>query len=580
MVRRKVRKDKANRELDIMIKNISNVKDSNTMSLSSCLNRIMVKINFESYNDNVVEELRNDFDYVKNKLGTCPEESAILACVLENNSGFHSCEDKDVASHLGLTNIEFLGYHKYLDSLSEKRIVRISKDGMGFSYKVMKEACKAIIEDREFSEKSFAGISTEEMFSHMRTFFKNFREEEINERMLINDLNMLVDMNPQNIFSQKINEYGIKKLRDTEQRIFYYLCHRFVSFGDKYMNLGSLNEFISDNEDEQRFFRNFQAGKTRSQSNGLICFGGEENFMDKSQAGLSEKVKSELFTEVELFSETIVEGHKDLMSHDSIVAKELFYNDDEQEQINRLGQLLEEKQFNSIQSRLEEMGMRKGFNIILYGGPGTGKTETTMQLAKKTGRDVFYIDMSKLKSKWVGESEKCIKGVFNTYRHLCKSKKTKPILFFNEADAIFGKRMENVDSSAAQMLNTLQNIILQEMETLDGIMICTTNLHGNLDPAFERRFIYKIALEKPDENVRGKIWKSMLKGLEENDYSTLASRFQFSGGQIENVVRKSTVDYILSGEKTSLATVCKFCEEESFKTKEGLKTRKIGFRHE
>lgn len=145
MVQRKVRKDKANRELDIMIKNISNVKDSNTMSLSSCLNRIMVKINFESYNDNVVEELRNDFDYVKNKLGTCPEESAILACVLENNSGYHSCEDKDVASHLGLTNIEFLGYHKYLDSLSEKRIIRISKDGMGFSYKVMKEACKAAI---------------------------------------------------------------------------------------------------------------------------------------------------------------------------------------------------------------------------------------------------------------------------------------------------------------------------------------------------------------------------------------------------------------------------------------------------
>lgn len=121
--------------------------------------------------------------------------------------------------------------------------------------------------------------------------------------------------------------------------------------------------------------------------------------------------------------------------------------------------------------------------------------------------------------------------------------------------------MENVDSSATQMLNTLQNIILQEMETLDGIMICTTNLHGNLGPAFERRFIYKIALEKPDENVRGKIWKSMLKGLEESDYSTLASRFQFSGGQIENVVRKSIVDYILSGEKTSLETVCNSCHQ-------------------
>ena len=111
------------------------------------------------------------------------------------------------------------------------------------------------------------------------------------------------------------------------------------------------------------------------------------------------------------------------------------------------------------------MGMRKGFNIIFYGGPGTGKTETVLQLAKKTGRDVFQIDMSKLKSKWVGDSERSVKGVFTAYKGLCKAKDVKPILFFNEADAIFGKRMENVDSSAAQMLNSLQNIILQEMET-------------------------------------------------------------------------------------------------------------------
>ena len=220
-----------------------------------------------------------------------------------------------------------------------------------------------------------------------------------------------------------------------------------------------------------------------------------------------------------------------------------------------------------------EMGLRKGFNVILYGGPGTGKTETTLQLAKKTGRDIFCIDMSKLKSKWVGDSEKNVKAVFNIYRNLCKTKNIKPILFFNEADAIFGKRMENVESSAAQMLNSLQNIILQEMETLEGIMICTTNLHGNLDPAFERRFLYKIELEKPGEEVRAKIWKVMMKGLDDEEYATLARRYPFSGGQIENVVRKSTVDYILSGSKATLEDICKFCDEENFKSK----VRKVGF---
>ena len=148
-----------------------------------------------------------------------------------------------------------------------------------------------------------------------------------------------------------------------------------------------------------------------------------------------------------------------------------------------------------------------------------------------------------------------------------------PILFFNEADAIFGKRMENVDSPAAQMLNSLQDILLQEMETIDGIMICTTNLHGNLDPAFERRFIYKIELEKPGAEVRSRIWESMMPGRSQEEYDQLAHKYPFSGGQIENVVRKSTVDYILTGNKPTIDDISRFCDEEVFKSK----VRKVGF---
>jgi hypothetical protein len=436
----------------------------------------------------------------------------------------------------------------------------------------MEDACQAIIDDTEFSEKNFSGLTTEEMFSELRKLFISFRNDDLDNVMLLSDINMLIDANPQNDFVQRYLDCGIRKCSASEQRIFVYLCHHYVSWGDKEVEFRHLSNLICDKEDEQKFFRFFQAGKHDFQQMDLVRFGGEEGLMDKRSASLTDKVRDTFFTEVELFTEDVA-GHKDLMNCDQIKEKEMYYNAPEQQQVTRLENLLEDTHFKGIQQRLDEMGMRKGFNIILYGGPGTGKTETTLQLAKKTGRDVFTIDVAKLKSKWVGDSEKSVRGVFSIYRNLCKTKEKMPILFFNEADAIFGKRMENVDSPAAQMLNSLQNILLQEMETIDGIMICTTNLHGNLDPAFERRFIYKIELEKPGAEVRSRIWESMMPGRSQEEYDQLAHKYPFSGGQIENVVRKSTVDYILTGNKPTIDDISRFCDEEVFKSK----LRRVGF---
>lgn len=543
-------------------------------SMAACLNRIMLKVRRDGFNDENVESLKDEFSYVSEKFGICPEEAALLSFVLEKSNDFCRCDDGDLANFLGCTNIEFISFRKYLQSLAQKRIVRIGRNRGGDStYQVMDDACQAIIDDVQFSEKSFAGISTEDMFSEFRKLFIDFRNDNIDKTMLLSDLNMIIDANPQNDFVQKVLECGIRQCSESEQRIFLYLCHHYVSWGDKEIEFRHLGNLISDKADEQKFFRFFQAEKHGFQKMGLVRFGGEEGLMDKRTAALTDKVRDTFFSEVELFCDEASASHQDVMNCENIKEKEMFYNAPEQEQIGRLEQLLKENHFKGIQERLDEMGFRKGFNIILYGGPGTGKTETTLQLARKTGRDVFCIDVSKIKNKYVGESEKAVKGIFKIYRNLCKNKERKPILFFNEADAIFGKRMENVDSSAAQMLNTLQNILLQEMESLEGILVCTTNLHQNLDPAFERRFIYKIELEKPGDEVRSRIWASMMPGYAQEEYTALGHKYPFSGGQIENVVRKSTVDYILSGVRPTIGDVQKFCDEEIFKSK----VKKVGF---
>ena len=113
----------------------------------------------------------------------------------------------------------------------------------------------------------------------------------------------------------------------------------------------------------------------------------------------------------------------------------------------------------------------------------------------------------------------------------------------------------------------MQNIILQEIEDFDGILIATTNLTCNMDEAFERRFLYKIELKKPEREVKAKIWSSMLKKLSTDDALTLASHFDLSGGQIENVARKRTIDYILSGKYATLDEIETYCRSEILNNK-------------
>lgn len=156
-----------------------------------------------------------------------------------------------------------------------------------------------------------------------------------------------------------------------------------------------------------------------------------------------------------------------------------------------------------------------------------------------------------------------------------KNSETAPILLFNEADTIFGIRMSGAERAVDKMENSLQNIILQEMENLQGIMIATTNLTENFDPAFERRFIYKVKFNKPDPEARSLIWESMVEGLSPSSANAFARYFDFSGGQIENISRKSMVDYILSGNEPTLKDLRKLCDAETLSS-DSRKT-KIGF---
>lgn len=257
-----------------------------------------------------------------------------------------------------------------------------------------------------------------------------------------------------------------------------------------------------------------------------------------------------------------------------IVPRRLHYNAREAEQVDRLMGVISQEQLPMVQERLRAKGMRTGVCVLMHGAPGTGKTATAYELARQTGRDIVQVQVTDFKNKYVGESEARLKRIFESYRQCCRKSETLPILLLNEGDAILSKRCENVDKSVEQMSNALQNILLEEMENLEGIMIVTTNLTSNLDSAFERRFIFKVRFERPGLEARACIWRSMIEELDEADARELAGSFDLSGGEIENIARKTVMEYVLTGNRPDVEMVRRFAENERL---EAQRKRVSGF---
>ncbi|MEY4504393.1 MAG: hypothetical protein RL154_687 [Pseudomonadota bacterium] len=182
--------------------------------------------------------------------------------------------------------------------------------------------------------------------------------------------------------------------------------------------------------------------------------------------------------------------------------------------------------------------------IIFHGPPGTGKTMTALSLAKSLHKQVLSFDCSKILSMYVGESEKNVRKIFDAYKDLCDKSKSEPALLLNEADQFLSSRSSANFSGADKMHNQMQNIFLEQIERFDGLLIATTNLLETIDPAFSRRFNYKILFDKPDKNQRIELWKKHLpKNAEIEDELTpqKLAEYTITGGQIALVVKNTAL---------------------------------------
>ena len=367
-------------------------------------------------------------------------------------------------------------------------------------------------------------------------------EKRINDRLAVTKQEVVLEK----FFKQK-------KLEDKEQVIFLALLKEEYSAGDNNLReMNNLIDLISLDEYDRIKNRSLLEDGAKLIEDELIDyeemlnpFGGISRAFFIADDILQEiihpqkkkkvrKLKLDmLIKEQEIFE--LVDPHTSL---DDVVL-----HPKTEETLNSLMRQVDKE----VVLRLQEWGVKEkksgiDARVMFYGHPGTGKTMTAYSLAKSLKRQVLVFDCSKILSMYVGESEKNVRKIFDTYYDLTQKTKTEPILLLNEADQFLGARSQGIGSSTDQMHNQMQNIFLEQIENFEGLLVATTNLLENIDPAFSRRFNYKIEFKKPNREQRQLLWKKMLPHnapFEEGFESKMLADYDLTGGQI-NLVIKNT----------------------------------------
>ena len=512
--------------------------------------------------------------YMSTKLELTKEQSVMMALFI-NRSDDDRIHIRELSKDLNFPHIRFLRYLKDIDELEKKELIRCCRERRcSISYRVPYNVIEAFKRDEKYIPKKCTNLTCVELFGELEDIFQLRQDNELTFDAMSQKINSLLEDNPQLLFTKAIKQYGWDEMEE-EMMLLLLFCHLYVNNNDNNIRFHDL-DFLYDNKRTwNRAKSQLATGRHMLFIDDIIGNNNDNGMLDRESFRMTQKAKDEFFPELDLKNRNNNDQRKDIVKCEKIVEKQLFYGKNIQAQIDELSQLLDNAHYQEVHSRMKESGFRCGFTCLFYGAPGTGKTETVLQLARKTGRNIMQVNISQIKSCWVGESEKNIKGLFDNYRELVKKSDVTPILLFNEADAIINKRLEGAQSAVNKMENSIQNIILQEMENLDGILIATTNLAGNMDKAFERRFLYKIKFEKPTLEARMSIWHAIMPNLDEDVIRALATKYDFSGGQIENIARHYTIGNILHGKTDNdMEILAAYCDNERLETKE---SRRIGF---
>lgn len=553
--------------------------ENTKLNIIVALERVFIQAKDSKLDRNCFKSVDKELERINHYFRTNDIESILITLVM-NTENLESVRLKNLAEYVGLNNLNFLPFTKNLIELHKRNILYSE----GPTFKLNEDYA---IDYKLIPFFSNNEIIPEELLTNLakeRTFHEFLNEiDELSERKDKGQLNEIYfGRQLRDIITKyedfKLVAYAKKNLEKIDQFVFFDTILDAISSCNNDYNT-SLQSTVEDctfrKRDTFEYVQSFLLGKTRLNKLKLVekdnaIFSNRHYIRLTSTAldmlseweGIHLEIKEEIKNEKLLYPEQIKKN-------------KLIYNSSELEAISRIDEVLTEKAFQKLKSNLITNNLPEGITCLLYGEPGTGKTATVYELARKHKRAVFKVEISETKSMWYGESQKLVKKIFTDYNEAIEKEKRCPILLFNEADAIIGKRKVGSQSNTSETDNAIQNILLEELENFKGILFATSNLVANLDDAFERRFLFKVKYAKPSLDNAAAIWKLKLPKLTTEQSKELAVTFPFSGGEMDNVVRKVVMEEIIKGSTPSFQQIINFCSQEKWNASN--LTTKIGY---
>jgi hypothetical protein len=518
-------------------------------------------------------QLKSDLETIGKFFGCTQEEALFFSLIFGLKVVINSVYYNDLIHYLDCNPFFIVSNEDIFKSLQKKRLI-IKDDNWGrnsISLNITREAYNAVAANKPLQQNCSSFDNFYTLLQRTDDLIAERRREVISTYELFDEVRYILENEGKLAGIGYINKLH---LNVKEATLLLYLCYQFAN-GDEHTDLNEMLTMVFDSMSDRVHIKKEMLNKEAALIKQELVEFESDYFLVGRSVKLTDQAVEKLFAhETDVFdrAKTFKPTLARLISPQSIKPKQIFLNPEEKKQVDVLKKLLHQEKLDKIIEQFEQAGIARGIVVLLYGEPGTGKTETVYKLAHETNRHLMIVDIAGMKDKYVGESEKRIKQLFEEYKKARAYFEQMPILLFNESDAIISKRIE-VSSSVDQMNNSIQNIILQELEDFEGILFATSNMQLNLDKAFERRFLYKVNFKLPNSATREKIWQHKLPELNLADSSHLAGKFTFSGGQIDNVARKYLLEKIIQEKAFSLDKLENLCEEELF----GNQSSRIGF---